>query len=76
MQISDFMYLNYLFPYTHFLNTFQKYPDQPITEMDQPLLEAKPNKKIRRRAVAGENVNVFLVPEMCHLTGITEAMNK
>ncbi|CAG0881040.1 unnamed protein product [Cyprideis torosa] len=56
---------------TTFVDYYQKKWRKNITNMTQPLLVTRPTKKDRR---GGEQKSSLLIPELCLMTGISEAM--
>lgn len=59
-----------LFESSHFVFSFQRYGVR-IRDVNQPMLVSKSSARDRR---AGAEELVYLVPELCTMTGLTDQM--
>ena len=59
-----------------FVEYFQEQYQLKIKDMKQPMLVNRPKKKTQRTAREGEGSTgiIYLVPELCNATGLTDAM--
>ncbi len=59
-------------PQVSFIDYYKRQYNKVVKDLDQPLLVSK--AKVKSQAESEMGKEFILIPEFCHLTGLTEAM--